>query len=195
MPRRCSAVFPKAVLARATLTGEAASATSRVTAARAPCGRGRRGAGEALDHPRRRGEPSVGALRCSSARAGSASDARLGSSDPVFSANDTIAWYSALVAADAHAASYARLFLVPGMNHCSGGPATERFNLLPALQKWVEDGTAPTSVIAAVDPANPDVLAQGRSSVRTRPLCAYPKRAVFTRRNGNPDNASSFTCQ
>ncbi|HWO13662.1 MAG TPA: tannase/feruloyl esterase family alpha/beta hydrolase [Polyangiaceae bacterium] len=58
-----------------------------------------------------------------------------GTSDPVFSANDTIAWYRALVAADEQAPSYARVFLVPGMNHCSGGPATERFDLLPALER------------------------------------------------------------
>jgi pimeloyl-ACP methyl ester carboxylesterase len=117
-----------------------------------------------------------------------------GSADPVFSANDTIAWYRALVAADLTAGSYARLFLVPGMNHCSGGPATDRFNMLSALQSWVEAGTAPSSVVAAVDPANPDVLAQGWSSSRTRPLCPYPKRAIFTHILSNPEAASSFTC-
>jgi feruloyl esterase len=117
-----------------------------------------------------------------------------GSADPVFSANDTIAWYRALLAADASAATYARLFLVPGMNHCSGGPATDRFNLLSALQSWVEGGRAPSSVVAAVDPTNPDVVAQGWSSSRTRPLCAYPKHAVFTHRRANPEAASSFSC-
>jgi feruloyl esterase len=117
-----------------------------------------------------------------------------GSADPVFSANDTIAWYRALLAADASAATYARLFLVPGMNHCSGGPATDRFNLLSALQSWVEGGRAPSSVVAAVDPTNPDVVAQGWSSSRTRPLCAYPKHAVFTHRRSNPEAASSFSC-
>ena len=118
-----------------------------------------------------------------------------GTSDPVFSANDTIAWYRALVAADEQAPSYARVFLVPGMNHCSGGPATERFDLLPALERWVEGGPAPSSVLAAVDPANPDVVAQGWSASRTRPLCAYPKRAVLTRRGADPESASSFTCR
>jgi Tannase and feruloyl esterase len=118
-----------------------------------------------------------------------------GSADPVFSANDTITWYRALVAADATADSYARLFLVPGMNHCSGGPATDRFNMLSALQSWVEEGSEPSSVLAAVDPANPDVVAQGWSSSRTRPLCPYPKRAVFTQTLSDPEAASSFDCQ
>jgi len=117
-----------------------------------------------------------------------------GSADPVFSTHDTIAWYRALLAADLTAGSYARLFLVPGMNHCSGGPATDRFDMLSALQSWVESRRAPNSVVAAVDPANPDVAAQGWSSSRTRPLCPYPKRAVFTRGSASPEAASSFTC-
>jgi len=57
-----------------------------------------------------------------------------GTADPVFSANDTMAWYDALKPADAGAPSYARLFLVPDMNHCAGGPATDRFDMLTALQ-------------------------------------------------------------
>ena len=118
-----------------------------------------------------------------------------GGADPVFSANDTIAWYRALLGADSHADAYARLFLVPGMNHCSGGPATDRFDMLPVLEDWVEHDVAPRSVVAAVDPANPDVIAQGWSSTRTRPLCAYPKRAVFRRRATDIEQASSFECK
>jgi len=46
-----------------------------------------------------------------------------GTADGSFSANATIGWYDALAAADPSAADYARLFLVPGMGHCGGGPA------------------------------------------------------------------------
>jgi feruloyl esterase len=118
-----------------------------------------------------------------------------GSADPVFSAHDTLAWYRALVAADPAADSYARLFLVPGMNHCAGGPATDRFDMLAALQTWVEDGAAPESVLAAVDPANPEVVARGWPGVRTRPLCPYPKRSVFTGLQSDPEAAGSFSCE
>ena len=82
-----------------------------------------------------------------------------------------------------------------GPNHCSGDPATDRFDMLPVLEDWVEHDVAPRSVVAAVDPANPDVIAQGWSSTRTRPLCAYPKRAVFRRRATDIEQASNFECK
>lgn len=118
-----------------------------------------------------------------------------GTGDPVFSANDTIAWYDALRAADAGAANYARLFLVPGMNHCSGGPATDRFDMLAALESWVEQGSAPESVTASVNPADPDVVAAGWPGTRTRPLCAYPKQAVLKAGATDTESAASFQCQ
>ena len=118
-----------------------------------------------------------------------------GTGDPVFSANDTIAWYNAVNAADNAAPSYTRLFLVPGMNHCSGGPATDRFNMLPVLESWVERGVAPESVVAAVNPADPDVVAAGWPASRTRPLCAFPKQAILKPGTTNTESADSYTCQ
>jgi len=118
-----------------------------------------------------------------------------GSADPVFSANDTIAWYDALTAADANASGYARLFLVPGMNHCSGGPATDRFNMLTALEDWVEQGHAPDSVVAGINPADPDVAAAGWPASRSRPLCAYPKQARLKAGATDLESAASFQCQ
>jgi pimeloyl-ACP methyl ester carboxylesterase len=118
-----------------------------------------------------------------------------GTADPVFSANDTIAWYDALTAGDAAAAGYARLFLVPGMNHCAGGPATDRFDVLTALENWVEKGTAPESLTATVNPTDPDVIAAGWPTTRSRPLCAYPKQAVLKAGATDTESASSFQCQ
>jgi pimeloyl-ACP methyl ester carboxylesterase len=118
-----------------------------------------------------------------------------GTADPVFSSDDTTAWYRALLAADPDATSYARVFLVPGMNHCTGGPATDRFDLLPALDAWVEQGVAPDSVVAAVNPMNPDVVARGWPSTRTRPLCAFPAHAVLTPGATDTESASSFSCE
>jgi len=118
-----------------------------------------------------------------------------GTADPVFSPNDTIAWYDALTAGDSAAPGYARLFLVPGMNHCSGGPATDRFNMLAALEDWVERGIAPDSVLAKVNPADPDVLAKGWPAGRSRPLCAYPRQAILKSGTTDLESASSFACQ
>lgn len=118
-----------------------------------------------------------------------------GSADPVFSPNDTMAWYDALKSADAKAATYARLFLVPGMNHCAGGPTTDRFNMLTALEDWVEKGTAPDSVVASVNPADPDVIAAGWPATRSRPLCAYPTQARLKIGATDIESAASFQCQ
>ena len=118
-----------------------------------------------------------------------------GTADPVFSPNDTIAWYDAVNAGDSTAPAYARLFLVPGMNHCTGGPATDRFNMLTALENWVERGTAPESVVAKVNPMDPDVVARGWPATRSRPLCAYPKQAMLKAGATDLESASSFVCQ
>jgi feruloyl esterase len=86
------------------------------------------------------------------------------------------------------------------MGHCSGGTGTTNFgnpnapspivdpdhDLLSALDRWVETGMAPERIIASkiVD----------RALVRTRPLCAYPRKAVY-RGQGSTDDAASFVCR
>jgi pimeloyl-ACP methyl ester carboxylesterase len=118
-----------------------------------------------------------------------------GTADPVFSSDDTVAWYRALLAADPDAASYAKLFLVPGMNHCSGGPATDRFDMLSELQAWVDGAAAPDAVVAAVNPDNPDVAAQGWPSTRERLLCAYPAHDAASPGANDTEIAASFECR
>jgi feruloyl esterase len=78
-----------------------------------------------------------------------------------------------------------RLFMVPGMQHCSGGPGPNIFDMLPALEKWVEEGEAPTRVIASH-------LTNGVVD-RTRPLCVYPQVAVYTG-TGSTNDAANFQC-
>ena len=123
-----------------------------------------------------------------------------GTSDPIFSSDDSVAFYEGLRASNGGEASdFARLYLVPGMNHCSGGPATDQFDMLTPLVNWVERGMPPDSVLAsargASNPgsANADVPATW-SPTRTRPLCTYPKVARYNG-SGSLDLASSFTCQ
>jgi feruloyl esterase len=111
-----------------------------------------------------------------------------GVSDPVFSILDTVEWWSALNrVSDGHAADFARLFAVPGMNHCAGGPSTDRFDAFGALVDWVEKGVAPDEIIAIAGPGTP-------WPGRTRPLCAYPAQARF-KGVGNLETADSFVCQ
>jgi feruloyl esterase len=80
---------------------------------------------------------------------------------------------------------FVRLFLAPGMHHCASGPGLNQFDALTALENWVEGGLAPDAIIASH--AGPGVA-------RTRPLCAYPRIAVYDG-TGDPDDARSFTCR
>ena len=74
-----------------------------------------------------------------------------GQSDGVFSFNSIARWDEKLDAnAGGKAAEFARLFAVPGMNHCSGGPATDSFDALGAIVDWVEKGKAPDAILASV---------------------------------------------
>lgn len=117
-----------------------------------------------------------------------------GVSDPTFSFNDTVAWYENLERANAgKATEFARLYAIPGMNHCSGGPATDQFDMLDPLVAWVEQGVAPDSVTASARAANTELPA-GWSATRTRPLCPWPKVARY-KGSGSLESADSFSCQ
>ena len=124
-----------------------------------------------------------------------------GTSDPIFSSDDTTAWYEALRAKNSGdgAAQFARFYRVPGMTHCSAGPATDQFDMLTPLVAWVEQGIAPDSVIAtARGPGNAagasaDIPSSWAAN-RTRPLCRYPLVARYNG-SGSLDDAASFTCR
>jgi feruloyl esterase len=79
-----------------------------------------------------------------------------------------------------------RLFMVPGMAHCSGGDGTDRFDALRPLERWVEEGKAPDSITAAR-------YADDKVE-RTRPLCPYPQVAVY-KGSGSTDDAANFSCR
>lgn len=72
-----------------------------------------------------------------------------GLSDQGLSPLDTVAWYErARAQSSGPSSDRARLFLVPGMTHCAGGPATDRFDMLTAIDEWVEHGQPPERIIA-----------------------------------------------
>lgn len=111
-----------------------------------------------------------------------------GWSEPVFPPSDLLAWYRRLdsdmsAGARTPAPTFARLFMVPGMTHCGGGPSLDQFDALTALVDWVERGRAPDRLIAT-GKAYPGV---------SRPLCPYPEIATY--RGGPPSDQSSFSCE
>ncbi len=122
-----------------------------------------------------------------------------GVSDPIFSVEDTEAWYRGV---DHHSAqgadSFVRLYRVPGMGHCSGGPATDQADYLTPLVAWVEQGVAPAAITATargagnVGGVNAEVPASWAPD-RTRPLCPYPSVARYNGR-GDVERASSWHC-
>ncbi len=94
----------------------------------------------------------------------------------------------------AKANSFARLFMVPGMDHCGGGTGTSTFELVTALSNWVEKGIAPDSTNAVNTPvASRAANAAAGLAARTRPLCPYPKIAKYSG-SGDISAASSFIC-
>ena len=79
-----------------------------------------------------------------------------------------------------------RLYMVPGMIECNGGPGTDTFDMLGVVRRWVEQGQAPREVIASR-------VEHGRV-VRTRPLCPYPLAATY-KGAGSTDEAKNFVCK
>lgn len=123
-----------------------------------------------------------------------------GVSDTIFSSDDTTSWYDGVAKNNGgDASNFARFYRVPGMNHCSGGPSTDQFDMLTPLVNWVEQGQAPDSVTASARGtgnaagANADVPSTW-SATRTRPLCPYPKVAKY-KGSGDLESAASFSCQ
>jgi Tannase and feruloyl esterase len=106
-----------------------------------------------------------------------------GFNDPGPSALSTIAYYEAALAKVPAAANSMRLFVMPGVLHCGGGAGADQFDRLTAIERWVERGVAPTSMIATK-----------QTSPLTRPLCAYPQLPRY-KGSGDPNAAASFECR
>ena len=126
-----------------------------------------------------------------------------GWADPVVNPMDTIAYYNQVNTAQGSQAatdSFFRLFMVPGMGHCNGGTGPVAFgnqggpvpnptpanDVLMAMDRWVDKGIAPDSIVAS--------KVTSGAVTATRPLCAYPKKAVYNG-SGSTDDAANFSCQ
>jgi len=109
-----------------------------------------------------------------------------GWADPLLSAYNSIAYRDAVARRmGPEIAGFYRLFMVPGVEHCRGGPGTDRFDLLGQVIAWRERGVAPDQVVAS-----------GRlpaGGTRTRLLCPHPQVARYGG-TGSSDDAASFRC-
>ncbi len=79
-----------------------------------------------------------------------------------------------------------RLFMVPGMEHCGGGPGPDQVNWMAALERWRESGIAPDRLIASR-------VSNNRVNM-TRPLCSYPAVAHYNS-VGSTNDAANFACK
>jgi feruloyl esterase len=126
-----------------------------------------------------------------------------GWSDAAIAASSTVDYYDRVVGemGQRQTQGSVRLFMVPGMQHCSGGTGPDLFgqsgaagdadhDIRVALERWVEQGVAPERIIATKRATGPAATGE---VVRTWPLCAYPLVARYTG-TGSMDNAASFAC-
>jgi feruloyl esterase len=116
-----------------------------------------------------------------------------GWSDPAFSPQETIGYYTSVIRQQGGpnpTEHFVRLFMVPGMQHCIGtGPGPNVFDPLSSLVDWVERDLEPRKIIAAHFQNNDYSSAV---ITRTMPLCPYPETAHF--KGGDMNQASSWTC-
>jgi feruloyl esterase len=111
-----------------------------------------------------------------------------GWSDQLIAPENSVKYYATVVDrfGRERADQFVRLFMAPGVAHCRGGSGPDTFDAVGALERWVENGTAPNSIIASR-------VVNGKVD-RTRPLCSYPQVAVY-KGSGSTDDAANFECR
>jgi feruloyl esterase len=112
-----------------------------------------------------------------------------GWSDQLIAAQNSIDYYESVVALfggkTADVQTFYRLFMAPGVTHCSGGPGPNTVDAQAALEEWVEKATAPDQIMATH-------LTAGVVD-RSRPLCPYPQVATY-KGKGDTNDAANFSC-
>jgi Tannase and feruloyl esterase len=111
-----------------------------------------------------------------------------GWADPQISPGNSVQYYKRVVDAAGGMAKVQashRLFMAPGMGHCGGGDGPNTFDMMVALEQWVENRKAPDQIVAS--------HSRDGKVDRTRPLCPYPQVASY-KGSGSTDDAANFTC-
>jgi feruloyl esterase len=132
-----------------------------------------------------------------------------GLADALIQPGNAIEYYESVLKASPDAGSFTRLYLAPGMGHCSSGPGPNAFggtrylnagqpnppvldaehDVISAIVAWVEEGKAPGAIVATKftdDDTSKGIAMQ-------RPLCPYPQEATYNG-SGDPNDAANFTC-
>ena len=115
-----------------------------------------------------------------------------GWSDQGISPENTINYYSEVIEKlgpnedGPNGGAWIRLFMVPGMQHCGGGPGPNQFNMIGAMERWREEGRAPQQILA-------EHVTNNRVDM-TRPLCPYPQTAQYSG-VGSTNDAANFVCK
>ena len=110
-----------------------------------------------------------------------------GWSDTLIAPENSINYYNSVLGAmGPKQDDFFRLFMAPGMLHCSGGPGPNQFNSVAVLERWVEGGTPPDHIAAYH-------VTDNRVDM-TRPLCPYPQVAVW-KGVGSTSDAANFECR
>jgi feruloyl esterase len=128
-----------------------------------------------------------------------------GWNDPAISPWNTIAYYTSVLKTmgDEKAESFVRLYLIPGMEHCAGGPGPSalgqfgletargpKYGLFDSLEQWVEKGSPAEDVVATKYESGQN---GARKAVMTRPLCPFPAVARY-KGSGDSNDAANFVC-
>src|SRR5438132_533331 len=110
-----------------------------------------------------------------------------GWSDPQVNPLNSVMYYNNVMktVGRENTATSLELFMVPGMNHCQGGPGTDTFDKVKTLEQWVEQGKKPAQIVASH-------LTNGQVD-KTRPLCSYPQVAKY-KGTGDTNDAANFSC-
>ncbi len=110
-----------------------------------------------------------------------------GWSDPQVNPLNSVIYYKNVLDAvgKAESANSIELFMIPGMNHCAGGPGTDTFDKMKVIEQWVEQGKKPAQIIASHS-------TRGQVD-KTRPLCPYPQVARY-KGTGDTNDAANFVC-
>jgi feruloyl esterase len=108
-----------------------------------------------------------------------------GWADQQVAPGSSVDFYKSAVA-ETPGSNWIRLFMLPGMGHCSGGEGPDSFDKIGVMEQWVEQGKAPMQITAA--------HRVGGKVDRTRPICPYPQIARYNG-SGSVDEAESFSCK
>jgi feruloyl esterase len=110
-----------------------------------------------------------------------------GWADPGIPPGHTVNFYSAVLdTMGQDQGDWMRLFMIPGMLHCAGGPGTDQFNKMAVMERWREQGQPPDRILA-------EHVTNGQVDM-TRPLCPYPQQAVY-KGAGLTTDAGNFVCK